>query len=642
MDINRNIIKSGAYVLNNNYEKTQLNINEYGYRHSNQLINSLTEHINSIGVSRYSSVWEDGEIRLKKNILSFLDEKHLETGNIILSNSGDINILSIFRLMKNQKGNTMIQFTPTYTQYENIALLEGWKIKNISIYGQKNITSFEELDKGNPLKNNGKYVFFICNPNNPTGTQWDTEVLLRMFNYFEKSFFVIDETYIDFAKIYPNYNNLARVGVPTSMSSYVNKYDNIVIMRSFSKAFGLAGLRLSYLISSKPVIHQLGKLISHKDVIELSKLAGSAVLENISFYRLQIQKMFKDKDTLIRVLRKFNIIYMNSYSNFICIKMKNKGELIYEMFQSENILIKKFDANSKMKNWIRITIQEDIISKVIQIIRENIYLFKTKKHKNGFIDGCFDGYHYGHIVALSYAKENCKILTCATHSDDEIFEHKNKKALFREEDRLFMLKNNIFIDILSENVPYNTSREILKKKNANLFFHGDDGIDKYPLNELNENNLLYIYPRTHFVSSSELKERILFVVENDKSFIENAHNKIPPNDYLLKCYNQVKRIKNNIVKQNAGGVDIVISGNFDLFSRQHVEQITKIKKDNQNCNIIVALDGNRYTPFIFSIGEQKIIVESCKYVNNVIENYTGCVDMYIDISIHEILRGINL
>jgi len=637
MNINKNIDKSCSYILNNNYSKTQLNINEYGYEHHKDLTRTLANHIQTFGISKYSSVKENAEIRLKNNILKFLDEKSIDDKNIILSNSGDINILSFFRLFRKQDNkNIMIQFIPTYTQYENIAFLENWTVKNISIYENESISSFTSIIKKIKLKKNGKYLFFICNPNNPTGTQWNIKVLNRLFRYFKNSFFIIDETYIDFSVLCKEYKN-----PPLSVCKNINKYTNVAIMRSFSKAFGLAGLRLSYIISSYKIIQQLEKLISHKDIIELSKVAGSVVLENINFYRLQTRQMFDDKDKLLCVLDKLNVIYKNCYSNFICIKLKNNGERIYSQFLEENIIIKKFDTNSKMRNWIRITIQSNTISKVIQILKQNIYYIKTKKYKTGFIDGCFDGFHFGHIMALSYAKENSKLLICSTHTDDDIYNNKNKKTMFSLEDRLYMLNSSIFIDKVSPIVEYNTNKQTLINNEAQIFFHGEDCVDIYPLDKLNEENLLYIYPRTLYISSSSMRERVKFVIENNKSFVYEMGHLLPPTHYLNECHRQIKKIKNNIKKNKTNIKNIVVSGNFDLFGRQHIEQIINIKAMNPNGNIVILLNENMFKPNIFSLYEQKLMIESCKYIDSIIQSNTKRADYYINIQLNDLLNSIN-
>lgn len=637
--MNKNIVESPAYILNNDYSKQQLNINEYGYEHSPILLKSLADMITSSTISKYSSVKEDGEARLKKNIIELnrSSGSGLDFNNIIISNSGDINILSIFRLMK-KKSNEMIQFVPTYSQYETIARMEGWRVNNININDKRHMQRLN--DKWSKIidKKKAGCVIFICNPNNPTGAKWSFELLTNMFSKFKRCMFVVDETYIDFSnhRMTSCMNNDA----VDSVINMVNDYTNVIVMRSFSKAYGLAGLRLSYMASNRDIISQLKKLISHKDVIEISKTAGSLVLENINFYRLKIQQMFEDKNKLIDLCKQFKIIYMDADSNFICLKTKkNMTCYLYDIFQGENILIKTFancGSNKFMADWIRITIQYNTVDTIINIIKKHIYLFKTRKQDTGFIDGCFDGFHYGHIMALSYAKENCKWLKCGTHVDEEVYRHKYKKPVFRCFDREFMLKYCIFVDELVAAVPYNTDELVLRNNNADMFHHGDDGIDKYPLLQLNKANKLYIYPRTQYISTTDLKERIIYYQKNKKAS-PGLMQAQEVKEYLGKCYNRVKKMKPATYKMFDNYV--IVTGNFDMFSRRHVEQLISIQKQ-YNKSIFVSVNGDKYPPAIFSIDEQKIMIESCKVVSGVINNTqidSGAIAVEIDVSIDDIL-----
>lgn len=625
--MNKNVVESPAYILNNDYNKQQLNINEYGYEHCPIVINSLANMVNSSFISKYSSVKEEGETRLKKNILRLLtDNNEITEDNIIISNSGDINILSIFRLMKTKRGNNMVQFTPTYSQYETIAKMEGWRVNNIHINGKRDINGCGYLKKLNKIKGNA--VVFICNPNNPTGATWRPQTMIDMFKKFRHMTFVVDETYIDFSRIVDRNNSVCSVAL------LVNDYKNVIVMRSFSKAYGLAGLRLSYMVSNACTIEHFRKLISHKDVIEIAKTAGSLVIENIDFYRLQIQKMAGEKQKLIQVCDKFRIIYMNANTNFICLKtIKNGGNNLYDIFQKEGMLIKTFarqGSNRYMVDWIRITIQADTVDTVINIVKKYIYLFKTKKYDTGFIDGCFDGFHYGHVMALAHAKEKCRVLKCGTHTGEEIAKWKSKPAIFRLEDREFMISQSIFVDELVTAVPYNTDEVVLRNNNTGVFFHGEDGVDKYPLKELADANKLHIYPRTKYISTTILKERIQYYLKTNKSAYDIV-NSSEAKKYLDECYQKVLRMKHNLIsrRQDTTRRMIIVTGNFDMFSKKHVEQLISIQTQ-YNANIIIVIDEIKYKPFIFSIDEQKIIIESCKIVHRVY--LAKEIDKYIDIS----------
>lgn len=604
--MNKKVIISNHYILNNNYNKTQLNINEFGYNHHKSLEVKLKKYININNICKYSSIKENNEINLKNKIIKYLDNT-INYNNIVLSNSGDVNILSIYRLFKNAKS---IIFTPTYDQYYNIGSIELDNVISISI----GLNSLIDVHKLMNLINKNKIEFnnnicFICNPNNPTGVIWTLEALLYLFKMYTNTIFVIDETYIDFSKLYDNSIK--------SMVEYVNTYNNIIIMRSFSKAFGLAGLRLSYLVSNPIIIQNISKLISHKDVIELSKYAGNIILNNINFYKKQINKMFNDKQKLIEFCDSFNIKYLNSKTNFICIYIGKNVSKIVNIFKKINILIKQFNNTSLLNQYIRLTIQNNSINKVIYILKKYYYLIDSTEFNIGFIDGCFDGYHYGHIMSLYNAKSKSKKLICGIHTNQEIWNHKQKIPIFNYNDRFEILKYSIFIDELIDDTPYKTNEQIINNHNADKFFHGSDNISVEPLYSLDKKNLLVSYPRTKFISSTTLLKRIQYYKNNEINKITYG-NKI----YLNCLYSKIKSyIKSQKSYRNIS-IDInnliLININFDLFSIKHINFINLVKKKNPNYLIYIDLITNSKQYIIYSIDEIKLILRSIKLIDEII------------------------
>ncbi len=631
--MNKQIINSNHYILNNDYQKKQLNINEFGYSHHKILQYKLKKFINTNTISKYSSVKENNEQELKQKIIKYLihnelvvDNK-LNTDNIVLSNSGDVNILSIYRLFKNNSSKSII-FTPTYGQYFNIGYIEYNNIIEIMMDFKPTITLryLKMIVKHNNI-NFDNSICFICNPNNPTGTIWKLESLLYLFKNYPNTVFIIDETYIDFSKLT---NNKIQ-----SVAKFVNTYNNLIVMRSFSKAFGLAGLRLSYLVSNSIIIQNISKLISHKDVIELSKYAGIQILDNIKFYKKQINKMFNDKQQLITFCNNFNIKYLDSKTNFICIYIGDNVNKIVNIFKKYNILVKPFNSNLKdslslLYPYIRLTIQNNSVNTVISIFKKYYYLIKTNPFGNGLIDGCFDGYHYGHVMSLYNAKIKSETLLCGIHTNEEIFNHKNKNPIFNYQDRLEILKYSIFIDNLIDSVPYNTNQDIIKKYNADKFFHGSDNIQVDPLLTLDKNNLLVYYPRTKFISTTNLYDRISYYKNNlinkikygNKFYLNCLYSKIL--NYKLNNYHyytsfrmEYTQTDYNSLPLNHSGL-VIININFDLFNVKHIRFINLVKEKYPNHLIYIDLISKSNDYIIYSIDEIKIILTSIKLIDKLI------------------------
>jgi cytidyltransferase-like protein len=195
----------------------------------------------------------------------------------------------------------------------------------------------------------------------------------------------------------------------------------------------------------------------------------------------------------------------------------------------------------------------------------------------GFIDGCFDGLHYGHINALYEARSRCDYLVAGIHTDEEIERVKGKVPIYDYNTRLGLLKSCKFIDKVVDAVPYDTSVETIRENNCDVFFHGDDGLDKSPLKELGESGLLMVYKRTRGVSSSNLRERI---------GVYKAGEKVSMNDdkiYLKYIYNKLLSEKG----EGSSKSIIVIKYCWDFLSVEHMSMISKLRDEYKGYELCV-------------------------------------------------------
>ena len=233
--------------------------------------------------------------------------------------------------------------------------------------------------------------------------------------------------------------------------------------------------------------------------------------------------------------------------------------------------------------------------------------------ENGFIDGCFDSLHYGHVNALFQAKQQCNILHCATHTDDEIFKAKNCSSLFDYNERYILLKYCRFIDILYKETPYNTNIDILNNIKCEKFFHGDDSIDKEPLKTLNILGKLQIYKRTEGISTTDLVNR-LFDYKNGKKVKTNENYK-----YLKNLFNIIyHNIHKN--KQQSNKKIFILDCNWDYLNKEHINLLLKIKEKYPNILIYVDLIKSKFVNDykIYNIYEIAISLLGINLIDNVI------------------------
>jgi len=244
-----------------------------------------------------------------ENVISSLEKyTHLSKSNIIVGN-GAIEILYNFCFAFLSKTTKVLIHVPTFQEYETAVKLSNCKISYFkSLNLSTNIDSFISQ-----IPKNG--CIFLCNPNNPTGKLLSKKELLSIIIVAKKlkTIVFIDECFIE---LVPKSNE--------SLISYVKKYDNLFILRSLTKSFGLPGLRIGYACGSKEIIKILQKIKIPWSVNSLAQDAANAVIKNISHIKksnIIIQKELKYLEDNISILNGFECI--SSSTNFILIKTKN-------------------------------------------------------------------------------------------------------------------------------------------------------------------------------------------------------------------------------------------------------------------------------------------------------------------------------
>lgn len=368
----KDIIKNiKAYKLDNDTGKIQLNINEYNYYHNEILLHKLKEYITYNTIMQYSSLNSNYQEELLYKLSKYIN---VLENQILLVNGGDVSINIILKTYCSNKSNIII-YNPTYSQYERIAMTITTNIHNINVDldNKQKLNEYLLSIDSNILSNNNnnqRTICFICNPNNPTGKEWSKSELHQLFETYPNILFIIDETYIDFSYL-SDYNNIY------SCTDCINKYNNIIIMKSFSKAFGLAGLRIGYLISNKENIKSIFSITSHKDITELAKLAAITVLDNISYYKNQINLLLRDKNTIIQYCNLNNIKYKDTKCNFILINADGHADELTNLFLQNNILVKNLNNiyNNELNDYVRISLHSEYIYKIISILQQFKYRY---------------------------------------------------------------------------------------------------------------------------------------------------------------------------------------------------------------------------------------------------------------------------
>jgi histidinol-phosphate aminotransferase len=200
-------------------------------------------------------------------------------------------------------------------------------------------------------------LVYISRPNNPTGYCIELDQIRQLINKHINVLFLIDEAYIEFSD--------------KKSSVFLIDSDNLIVTRTFSKAFGIAGLKLGYAIASQNLIQNLDYLRNSKCINTFALIAGEFLLNNINAVTEVISDVKKNREIFATFLKNKNLQFYPSEGNFILIKLFSPeiAQSLFNHFKSEKIYVRLYTIAGQ-KSFVRITIPSNNINlnKIINTI----------------------------------------------------------------------------------------------------------------------------------------------------------------------------------------------------------------------------------------------------------------------------------
>ena len=264
--------------------------------------------------------------------------KGLPVENIFTGNGSDEIIDLCYRIFCNPGRDKALIFSPTYGMYEVSAAANDIEVIKVSLDENfnLNISAVEPYFKDVKLK-----LIFICSPNNPTGNSMnsnDIEFIIRNF----KGIVIIDEAYIDFS------------GHP-SFSLKIMQYPNLVVMQTFSKAFGLAAARIGMAFAGQEIIKYFFRLKPPYNISTINQAAALKKLDEISESRDQVKRIIEERNRLVKSLAKLTVVekIYPSDANFLLVRVMD-ADYIYNMLLEKGIIVR--NRSRMISNCLRITV----------------------------------------------------------------------------------------------------------------------------------------------------------------------------------------------------------------------------------------------------------------------------------------------
>lgn len=291
------------------------------------------ENPNDSGLNRYP----DPQQNLLKQKLS--EVKNVPVENILLGNGSDEVLDLIFRAFCEPGIDNVVTLPPTYGMYKVLADINNIENREVLLNHDYEPDVTAILNQ----VNNSTRIIFLCSPNNPSGNSFETERIEKILENFS-GLVVIDEAYIDFSE-------------KDSWTEELQKYPNLIVTQTFSKAYGMAGIRLGILYASEDIIRILNRIKPPYNVNQLTQNEALEKLKELDNIKSQVSDILNGRRGLIKELVEINFIskVYKSDANFLLIEVDNANKR-YDQLLEKGIVVRNRSNQPLCKNCLRITI----------------------------------------------------------------------------------------------------------------------------------------------------------------------------------------------------------------------------------------------------------------------------------------------
>lgn len=258
--------------------------------------------------------------------------------NVLVGNAGD-ELLFDFALAWGGPGRTLLNVTPTFSVYAANAELTGTKV--VEVPRRSDYTLDEDAVIARASQPDVDQVV-ITSPNNPTGDMVSEDFLVHLLSATD-ALVMLDEAYIEFAD-----ESLARL---------IEQHENLLVLRTFSKAYSCAGVRLGYILAQPSVIREFIKVRQPYSVDAVSQLIGRAVVKNSDAFVPGIEEIKRQRGLVIDALRGIAGVseVFDSQANFVLVRIPG-ADKVWEQLYERGILVRDFSHSRGLEDCLRLTI----------------------------------------------------------------------------------------------------------------------------------------------------------------------------------------------------------------------------------------------------------------------------------------------
>lgn len=265
--------------------------------------------------------------------------KNVQINQIFLGNGSDEAIDLLIRIFCEPGSDSILITEPTYGMYSVCAGINNVRIDSVTLNENFELDTDSLIQAIQPTTK----IIFLCSPNNPSGNLLNKQAIKQVIRNF-RGIIVIDEAYIDFAK-------------DDGFIPLLNEYPNMVILQTFSKAWGLAGLRLGMAFASSEIIALMNKVKYPYNVNVITQQIALKALGSIEIKQKWVDEITTERERLIlEIKNNTHVEYVYpSDANFILVKVKNANE-VYKTLLDRSIIVRDRSNVILCKDCLRITV----------------------------------------------------------------------------------------------------------------------------------------------------------------------------------------------------------------------------------------------------------------------------------------------
>lgn len=263
----------------------------------------------------------------------------LEPGNVLVGNGGDELILDAL-LAWGGPGRTLVDLPPTFSMYGIDARVIGTRVIEVprlpdfSIDGDALLAAVAAHDPD---------VVVVSNPNNPTGTMAPETLLIDLLKATD-ALVLVDEAYFEFSR--------------QTMRPHMQRHPNLAILRTFSKAFSLAGLRAGYLLAHEDVVRELTKVRQPYSVNRFTQVAAALTFRERMVFEAGISEAMRNRDRLSHGLNSIggDLEVFPSEANFVLFRLPQASAAWRDLLHDHSILVRDFSRTPGLEDCLRVTV----------------------------------------------------------------------------------------------------------------------------------------------------------------------------------------------------------------------------------------------------------------------------------------------